>query len=129
VRIVNPPELLAPRGFSHAVVAGRTVYLGGQTAHDADGTVIGTTLVEQFERAAANLVTVLEAAGARPEHLVSLQLFVTDAAEYRAATKELGVTWKRHFGRHYPAMALLEVSGLADPRARVEIMGVAVVPE
>jgi enamine deaminase RidA (YjgF/YER057c/UK114 family) len=129
-RIVNPGDLLEPKGFAHAVVAapGRTVYLAGQTAHDAEGRVRGETIAEQLDAAAGNLLRALEAAGGRPEYVVSLQVFVTDVAEYRASLRELAGVWRRRFGRHYPAMALLEVNGLVDPAARVEIMGVAVIP-
>jgi enamine deaminase RidA (YjgF/YER057c/UK114 family) len=128
--IVNPEGLLAASGFAHAVVAapGRTVYLGGQTAHQRDGTVAGETVVEQFDAAAANLVTALAAAGGRPEHLVSLHIYLTDAAAYRAALSDLTPSYRRHLGRHYPAMAVFEVAGLMDPRAMVELVAVAVVP-
>ncbi|MGQ0669385.1 MAG: RidA family protein [Actinomycetota bacterium] len=128
---IRNPEGLAPaRGFSHAVIAarGRTVYLGGQTAHGPDGELRGGSIVEQFDAAAANVVTALEAAGARPEHLASMQIFVTDAGAYRGSLGEIGEAWRRHFGRHYPAMALFEVSGLFDPEARVELVGIAVIP-
>lgn len=130
-RVVNSPALAEPVGFAHAVVAGpgRTVYLGGQTAQGRDGAIAGEGLVAQFDRAAANLCEALRAAGGASGDLVSLQVFVTDAGAYRAARAELGPVWRRHFGRHYPAMALLEVGALADPDAAVELMGVAVVGE
>jgi enamine deaminase RidA (YjgF/YER057c/UK114 family) len=130
-RIVNPDGLAPPAGFAHAVVAapGRTVYLGGQTAHDADGRLVGRTIGEQFEAAARNLATALAAAGGTPEHLVSLQIYTTDAAAYRAALGELGAAYRRHLGRHYVASALFEVAGLFDPAARVELVGIAVIPE
>jgi enamine deaminase RidA (YjgF/YER057c/UK114 family) len=123
-RIVNPPELPQPVGYAHAVVAapGRTVYLGGQT-----GT--GDTVAAQFDAAAASLVTALRAAGGEPEDLVSLVVYATDVDEYRAAMEELGGVWRQHFGRRYPAMGLVGVSGLADPDARIELMGVAVVAD
>ena len=129
-QIVNPRELLEPVGFAHAVVAapGRTIYLGGQTAHQIDGTVRGGTVVEQFDAAAANLVTALRAAGGEPEHLVSLHVFVTRVQEYRDSLRDLGAAHRRHFGRHYPAMALFGVSELFDPAAIVELVGIAVVP-
>lgn len=128
--ILNPPELAAPIGFSHAVVAaaGRTVYIAGQTAHDADGVVVPGGIAEQFDKAAANLLIALEAAGAQPEHLVSMQIFVTNAAAYRAALKELAPIYKKHLGAHYPAISLFEVKGLFDPAAMVEIVATAVVP-
>jgi enamine deaminase RidA (YjgF/YER057c/UK114 family) len=123
-RIVNPPELGKPSGYAHAVVAapGRTVYLGGQT-----GT--GDTVAAQFDAAAASLVTALRAAGGEPDDLVSLIVYATDVDEYRAAMKELGGVWRRHFGRRYPALALAGVSALVDPDARIELMGVAVVAD
>ncbi len=129
--IVNPEDLPPARGFSHALIAsaGRTVYLGGQTAHRADGTLEGATTAEQFDRAAANLVTALEAAGARPEDLVSVQIFVTDGEEYRTSLERIGEIWRERLGRRYPAMALFEVAGLFDPEAKVELVGIAVIPE
>jgi len=128
--LVNPPGLARPVGFSHAVVAapGRTVYLGGQTALQADGSVKGETIAEQLDAAAANVVAALAAAGGQPEHLVSMQIFVTDAAEYLDSLEEVARAYRRHFGRHYPAMALLEVTRLWDPPAKIELMGIAVVP-
>jgi enamine deaminase RidA (YjgF/YER057c/UK114 family) len=123
-RIVNPPELPEPIGYAHAVVAapGQTIYLGGQTGS-------GDTLAAQFDAAAASLVAALRAAGGVPDDLVSLVVYATDLDEYRGATGELGEIWRRHFGRRYPAIALVGVSGLADPGARVELMGVAVVAD
>ena len=126
--IRNPETLPHPSGFSHAVIAqaGRTVYLAGQTAQQPDGTVVAGTLAEQFEVAAGNVVKALQAAGAHPQDLVSMQIFVTDIIEYQRLSKEIGAAYRRHFGRHYPAMALLEVSRLFDPKATVELMGIAV---
>ena len=126
--IRNPKTLPPPMGFSHAVLAqaGRTVYLAGQTAQRPDGSLVAGTMDEQFDVAAGNVVLALAAAGAQPQDLVSLQIFVTDVAEYRRLSKEIGEAYRRHFGRHYPAMALLEVRRLFDPKATVELMGIAV---
>jgi enamine deaminase RidA (YjgF/YER057c/UK114 family) len=125
--LVNAPELATPTGFSHAVKAtGEAVYLAGQTAQDADGRIVGQTMVEQFDRAAANFITALRAAGGQPDDLVSLQVFVTSVAEYKESLPGLGRVWRRHFGRRYPAMGLFGVSELFDPEAKVELMGVAV---
>ena len=123
-RIVNPEALAPPAGFAHAVVAapGRTVYLGGQIGE-------GTTMSAQFAAAVSNVVIALRAAGAEPEHLVSLTIFVTDMESYRAALSPIGASYREHFGKHYPAMALFEVSGLFEPDALVELVGVAVVPD
>ena len=124
--IVNPDALAKPTGFSHAVVAGRTIYLAGQTAQRSDGTIAGETMAQQYDQAAANVVTALRAAGGEPSQLVSMQIFVTDVTEYRRLSKEVGEAYRRHFGRHYPAMALLEVRRLFEPAAEVELMCVAV---
>ena len=123
-RTVDVPGLPEPVGYAHAVVAapGRTVYLGGQIG-------AGETVVEQFASAAANLVAALRAAGGEPDDLVSLVVYATDLDEYRASLSDLGEVWRHHFGRRYPAMALVGVSALLDPMARVELMGVAVVPD
>jgi enamine deaminase RidA (YjgF/YER057c/UK114 family) len=122
--IVNPPELGEPVGFAHAVVAaqGRMVWLGGQVGG-------GEHVVEQFDAAATNLLAALAAAGGAPDDLVSLVIYTTVMDEYRASTQELADVWRRHFGRRYPAMALIGVAELFDPKARVELMGVAIIPD
>lgn len=123
-RTVDVPGLPEPVGYAHAVVAapGRTVYLGGQIG-------AGATVVDQFDSAAANLLAALRAAGGKPDDLVSLVVYATDLGEYRASMGELGEVWQRHFGRRYPALALIGVSALYDPEAQVELTGVAVVPD
>jgi enamine deaminase RidA (YjgF/YER057c/UK114 family) len=125
--LINAPGLAPPVGFSHAVRAGDTVYLAGQTAQAPDGSIVGESVVEQFDVAAGNLVTALRAAGGEPEDLVSLQVFVTTIGEYKDSLMALGRVWRRHFGRRYPAMGLFGVTELYDPAAKVELMGVAVV--
>ena len=126
--IRNPESLPRPSGFSHAVIAqaGRTVYLAGQAAQQADGSISAGTTAEQFDLAARNVVLALEGAGSHPQDLVSMQIFVTDIDEYRKSAKAIGEAYRRHFGRHYPAVALLEVSRLFDPEAKVELMCIAV---
>jgi enamine deaminase RidA (YjgF/YER057c/UK114 family) len=126
---VNPASLPAPSGFAHAVIAtgGRLVFLAGQTALDASGAIVGDTIVEQFELALANLLTVLEAAGGTPADLASLTVYVVDLADYRAHGKEIGAAWRRLAGRNYPAMAAVEVSRLWDEAALVEVQGFAVI--
>jgi enamine deaminase RidA (YjgF/YER057c/UK114 family) len=128
-RIVNPAGLLPPIGFSHAVVAapGRLVQLGGQTGHHADGR-LPDGLVPQFEAAISNLMVALRAVGAAPEHLTALQIYVCDMAGYRESLPALGAAYRRHLGRHYPAVALLGVASLFDPDALVELVATAVVP-
>lgn len=128
--IVTAPGLAEPVGFAHAVVAnpGRTVYLGGQTAQGKDGAIVGTSLPEQFDVAAGNVAAALKAAGSSPDQLVSLIIYTTAVAEYRSSMAELGPVWRKHFGRHYPAVALLGVAELFDPEAKVELVGTAVIP-
>jgi enamine deaminase RidA (YjgF/YER057c/UK114 family) len=129
-QIVNPPDLSPPAGFAHALVAapGRLVFLGGQTAHAADGSLPGPGMVEQFDATCANVVTALAAAGGRPEHVAWMQIFTSDATAYLASLPELGKVYRVHFGKHYPAMAWFEVKSLFDPAAVVEVMCIAVVP-
>jgi len=124
--LINSPELAPPVGFSHAVRAGDTIYLAGQTAQAPDSSIVGETIAEQFDRAAANLMIALRAAGGDADDLVSLQVFVTAVDEYRNSLMALGRVWRRHFGRRYPAMGLFGVTELFDPAAKVELMGVAV---
>jgi enamine deaminase RidA (YjgF/YER057c/UK114 family) len=119
-RIVNPAELGEPRGFSHAIVAGDTIYLAGQIG-------AGETLTEQFDGALGNLVVALRASGGEINDLVTLQVFVTDVPSYRESLAQVGRVWRSHFGTHYPAMGLFGVTGLFDPDSLVEVMGVAVI--
>lgn len=124
---VNPPELSPPTGFSHAVTAtGRTlVLLAGQTALDASGKIVGDTLPEQFERALANLLTALRAAGGTPADLARLTVHTTDVAAYRTHAPELGRLWRTLAGRDYPAMAVIGITRLWDEEAMVELDGLA----
>jgi len=129
--LLNPESLPAPIGFSHAVVAaaGRTVYLGGQAGLDRDGNLVSDDIVEQFDQAAANVIAALTAAGAAPDQLVAMQIYVTDVGEYRSRLRDLAGAYQRYFAKHYPAIALLGVKELFDPRAKVELVGTAVVPD
>jgi enamine deaminase RidA (YjgF/YER057c/UK114 family) len=126
---VNPPELGRPSGFSHAVAAdgGRLIFLAGQTAYGQDGAIAGDTIAAQFERALANLLTALRAAGGSPADLASLTVYAVDLDDYRAHGREIGQAWQRLAGRDYPAMAAVGVSRLWDPAALVEIQGHAVI--
>jgi enamine deaminase RidA (YjgF/YER057c/UK114 family) len=127
---VDPPELARPSGFAHAVVAapGRTVFLAGQTAMDAEGRIVGGDVVEQFERALGNLLTALRAAGGEPAHLASLTVYAVDLADYRARARDIGRVWRRLVGTDYPAMAGIGVARLWDDDALVEVQGIAVLP-
>jgi enamine deaminase RidA (YjgF/YER057c/UK114 family) len=125
---INPPGLAEPKGFSHAVVGrGTTVFLAGQTALNADGRIVGETVVAQFEQALANLLTALREAGGEPAQLASLTVYVTDMDDYRAHAREIGGVWRRLVGGDYPAMAGIGVARLWDKEALVEVQGFAVV--
>ena len=124
---VNPEELAPASGYSHAVRASETVrvYLAGQTGLDEKGEIVGATVVEQFERALANLLAALRAAGGSPEDLVSVTIYAVDLADYRAQAAEAGAVWRRLVGRTYPAMAAIGVARLWDDAALVEVQGTA----
>ena len=126
---INPSELGRPSGFSHAVSAtgGRLVFLAGQTGYATDGRIVDGGVVPQFERALANLLTALRAAGGDPGDLVSLTIYAVDLDDYRAHGREIGNVWRRLCGREYPAMAAVGVSRLWDADALVEVQGFAVV--
>lgn len=123
--IVNPDELGPPVGFSHGLAAppdGRLLFVAGQTAPDAGD------LVAQFGAALERALAVVRAAGGRPTDVGRLTIYVTDMVGYRAARRRLGDVWRASMGRHYPAIALVEVRALVDPSALVEIEATAVLP-
>lgn len=127
--LINPSDLATPRGFSHgAVGTGRLLFVAGQTGTDVTGNLVSDDLVAQFDRALANVVRVVQAAGGKPEDIVKINLLVLDAREYRERGRDLGTAYRTHLGRHFPAMTLAEVKGLFDDRAKVEIEAVAMVP-
>ena len=125
---INPPELAAPKGFSHAVIGqGTVVFLAGQTALNAEGRIVGDGIVAQFEVALGNLLTALRAAGGRPDQLAGLTVYITDMDDYKAHSREIGRVWRRLAGTEYPAMAGIGVSRLWDVEALVEVQGYAVI--
>ncbi|MEV0644795.1 RidA family protein [Phytomonospora sp. NPDC050363] len=127
VERVNPPELAAPKGFTHAVVASGThVYLAGQTGMDASGAIVGGGIVVQFRQALSNLLAALAAAGGTPDRLAQLRVYIVDVEAYRAASREIGAVWRELAGSDYPAMAGIGVARLWDAEALVEVEGVAV---
>lgn len=128
--IINPESLGEPKGWNNGLLApagGRTLFVAGQTARDAEGRIVDGGFIPQFERALLNVLEVVRAAGGGPENIGRMTVFVTDRAAYLAQLKELGALWRRLMGRHYPAMALVEVSALVDEGAVVEIEATAVV--
>ena len=129
--LINPDTLGAQSGFSHGFVAdahGKLIFIAGQIAWDEKQKIVSADFVEQFDRALSNVVTVLSAAGGKPEHLVRLVIYVTDKVEYRERTREVGERYRKLIGRHFPAMVLVQVAGLLDDAAKIEIEGMAVLP-
>jgi enamine deaminase RidA (YjgF/YER057c/UK114 family) len=126
---VNPAVLPTPSGYSHGTVTGNTLYLGGQTALDADLRIVPGGIVAQFRQAFGNLITVLREAGGIPEDLVSITIYLTDIPDYQAHGKEIGRVWRELAGPVYPAMAGIGTTGLWQPEAMIEILGVAVIPD
>ncbi len=127
--ILLPPGWPRPRGYSCGVVAeGATVYVSGQVGWDEQGRFVSDDFVPQVRRALENVVAVLAAGGAGPEHIVRLTWYVTDKAAYVANLPEIGLAYRATIGRHYPAMSVVAVSALVEDRARVEIEATAVIP-
>jgi enamine deaminase RidA (YjgF/YER057c/UK114 family) len=127
---INPDRLAPPVGFAHGwlVTSGdlKTLYLSGQCAYDGDANVLHKgDLVAQMDQSMVNLGEVLKAAGMEFADVVQLNLFVLNRDDYTTARGEFGKVWKRHCGKHYPAMALFMVSGLYEPDALIEIQGIA----
>ena len=126
---VNPPALPRPVGYSHAYEAqgGRTLYLAGQVAFDPAGHVVGVgDIVAQFRQVCANLQALLAARGGQLTDVVKLNIYVTAKADYKARTREVGAVYREYFGKHFPAMTLVEVKSLYDDACMIEIEGVAI---
>jgi enamine deaminase RidA (YjgF/YER057c/UK114 family) len=127
--IVQPPDWPTPKGYANGMIAaGRHLSIAGQVGWNAKAQFETDDFVGQVEQALRNVVAVLKAAGGEPRHLVRLNWYVTDRAEYAARQREIGEAYRRIIGRHFPAMTLLVVAGLLEPRAKVEIEATAVLP-
>lgn len=124
---INPDSLPKPSGYAHGMLAGNTVYLGGQTALDKDMRIVPGGIIEQFKQAFSNVLTTLAEAGGRPEDLVSVTIYLTDVDDYMANGREIGRLWREMAGTKYPAMAGIGVSRLWQKEALIEIQGVAVI--
>jgi enamine deaminase RidA (YjgF/YER057c/UK114 family) len=129
--LINPESLGAPSGYSNGLLAdasGKLLFISGQIAWDEKQRIVSNDFVEQFDRALANVMTVVDAAQAKPEHIVRLIIYVTSKLEYRERTREVGERYRKHLGKHFPAMVLVQVAGLLDDAAKVEIEGMALIP-
>lgn len=120
----------APRGYSNGMLApagARMLAVAGQIAWDAEQRIVSADFAAQFRQALANVLAIVRAAGGGPNDLMSLTIYVVDKQAYLARVKELGAIWKELVGKHYPAMALVEVKGLLEPGAQVEIQALAAI--
>jgi len=130
MEILQPPGWPRPRGYANGIAArGRLVFVSGMIGWNADGRFASDDFSAQAGQALRNIVEVLRAAGARPEHIVRMTWYVVDRREYLAAGSALGAVYREIIGAHYPAMTAVEVSALMEDRARVEIEATAVVPD
>lgn len=134
--MTSPHEFLHPKnwkpalGYSNGMAAsGRMVFTGGIVGWNADQEFETDDFAEQVAQCLSNIVAVLAEAGAAPHHLVRLTWYVTDKHEYLAALRDIGRAYRAHFGKHFPAMALVQVVALVEDRAKVEIEATAVIPE
>lgn len=126
---IQPEGWAPPKGYANGMLApDGTLHVAGQIGWDADQVFRAEGFVAQFERALANVLAVVEAAGGGAEHVGRLTWFVTDKAAYLAAQREVGAAWRRVMGRHYPAMSVVEVTSLMEPAALVEIEATAHIP-
>ena len=128
-KLINPESLGAPRGYSNGVLTdagGRLLFVAGQIGWHEKQTIVSDDFVAQFDRALANVVTVVTAAGGSPQEIARLVLYVTNKREYIDRRAEVGQTYRAHLGKHFPAMVLVEVKSLLDDDAKVEIEAVAV---
>lgn len=126
---IDPDELGPARGWTNGMVSpagGRVLFVAGQDAANAEGDILTDDFVEQFEIALRKTLAVVRAAGGDAESIGRMTVFVTDIEAYRSSTAEIGAVWRSQMDRHYPAMALMEVAGLVDPRGKVEIEATAV---
>jgi enamine deaminase RidA (YjgF/YER057c/UK114 family) len=130
MQILQPPGWAKPRGFANgiAVKGGTTVYVAGQVGW-SDGTWDAKDFTGQFRQALRNIIDVLAQAGGRPEHIVRMTWYVVDRDDYLASLAAVGGVYRELMGKHYPAMAVVQVSGLVEKLARLEIEATAVIPD
>jgi len=129
---IQPEEWAPPKGYSNGMLVSagaRMLYVAGQVAWDAQEQIVGAgDFAAQFRQALANVVTVVRAAGGKPEHLVRLTIYVTDKEAYLGSLKQIGPSYRELMGKHFPVMACVQVAGLVEEGAMVEIEGTAALP-
>lgn len=128
-KLINPESLGAPHGYANGVLTepgGRLLFIAGQIAWDRQQQIVSDDLIEQFDRALANVIAVVAEAGGQPEQIARLIIYVTDKDDYKTRMKEIGERYRARMGKHFPAMVLVEVAGLLEDRAQIEIEGIAI---
>ena len=129
MEILQPPGWPRPKGYANGIAAeGRLVFVAGQVGWDTDEVVRSDSLVDQVDQALKNVLAILKETGANAEHIVRMTWYITDRDAYNTNAKEIGAVWRQHMGRHYPAMSVVQVAGLIEPGAKVEIEATAVLP-
>ncbi|MGH8689676.1 MAG: RidA family protein [Burkholderiales bacterium] len=129
MNILQPPGWARAKGFSNGIAAqGRLVFIAGQVGFTGEGKWEARDFAGQFRQTLQNIISVLKEANGKPEHIVRLTWYVLDKQEYLSSLKEVGAAYRELMGRHYPAMAVVQVSGLVESEARLEIEATAVVP-
>lgn len=129
MKILQPPSWPKPKGYSNGILAeGRLAFVGGMVGWDENEQFPSDDLVDQIRLTLKNVVAVLAEGGARPNHIVRMTWYITDKQEYLSRRHEIGAVYREIIGRHFPAMAMVEVSALMEDRARVEIETTAVIP-
>jgi enamine deaminase RidA (YjgF/YER057c/UK114 family) len=129
MQILQPPAWARAKGFSNGIVAsGRLVFIAGQVGWTGQGEWKEKSFAGQFRQTIQNILEVLEQAKGKPEHIVRLTWYVLDRDEYLASLKEVGAAYRELMGKHYPTMAVVQVSGLVERNARLEIEATAVIP-
>ena len=129
--VINPKALGTPSGYANGLLTdagGKLLFIAGQIAWNEKQKIVSDDFVEQFDKALENVLSVLNLAGGKPGDIVRLVIYVTNKIEYRERTKEVGKRYQKHMGKHFPAMVLVQVAGLLDDAAKVEIEGMAVMP-
>ena len=130
MQVLQPPGWPRPRGYANGIAAeGRLVFVAGQIGWDASQRVVSDDLVDQLKQTLENTLAVLREAGAGPEHVARMTWYVTDKRAYLARAREIGEVYRALMGRHYPAMAVVEVKALLEDRSKIELETTAVVPQ
>ena len=127
--VINPQSLGAPSGYSNGLLTepgGRLLFIAGQIAWNEKHEIVSDDFVEQFAKALENVMTVVDEAGGKPSDIARLVIYVTNKTEYLEQTRAVGERYRKHMGKHFPAMVLVQVAGLVDNAAKVEIEGIAV---